>query len=415
MTLSNAAWVYRRFRIVASCATALIASVALIGCAPPAPNGDDFLNTTDPTNNGARFVGSGACAPCHPDIARSHELHGHSHILNQVFGTAPVYPPQATRANVPDPPEGFEWEDISYVTGGYLRKANFFDSEGFLLTDGSAGVDTLWVLQFPATQTQPHFEAFLPGQTERLPYTFDCFRCHTTGPSTEGSVARLPGIQGSWFQAGVQCEACHGPGSRHIAGPPRGIYVNPGAAQCGQCHGRDGGTIQAAGGFILHEQQYNELLASPHANIRCATCHNVHVSPNYATENVLINDCQDCHSDYNMALHAGKTYVQGDYSEVLTCHSCHMSYATRSASSALVGNGRLGDMRTHIFRINSQPVDFTTMFTDDGRQVRLNADGQAAVTLDYVCLRCHHDQGNTFPLDLRFASDIAEDIHEIEP
>ncbi len=413
MTLRKPAWMCRRVRAIACCALGLLAATALVGCPPSPPGQDNLLNTTDPTNNGARFVGSGACDPCHPGIARSHELHGHSHILNQVFGTPPVFPPQATRARVPDPPPGFEWGDISYVLGGYLRKANFLDSQGFLLTDGVTGVNTQWVLQFQPAQTQPRFDSFLPQQTQPLPYSSDCFRCHTTVPSPEGSTAGLPGVQGSWLQPGVQCEACHGPGSRHIANPPRDIYLNPASAACGQCHSRDSGTILAANGFILHEQQYSELLASPHAQMRCGTCHNVHVSPNYDPGNALINDCQNCHADHNMALHAGKTYVQGDYTEPLTCHSCHMSFATRSASSALFGNGRTGDMRTHIFRINAQPVDFTTLFTDDGTQVRVGPDGQAAVTLDFICLRCHHGQGNVFKLNLTSASDVADNIHQI--
>ncbi len=33
-------------------------------------------------------------------------------------------------SRVPDPPEGYTWEDISYVIGGYGWKARFIDLEG---------------------------------------------------------------------------------------------------------------------------------------------------------------------------------------------------------------------------------------------------------------------------------------------
>jgi hypothetical protein len=397
-------------------ACGLLPLAALGGCPQPQAPTEIPLNTTDPTNNGASYVTTAVCSPCHFDIVQQHELSGHRHMLNGIVSGPPVYPPQASRAGVPDPPPGFGWGNISFVIGGYRRQANFVDSQGFLLTDGTAGVTTQLDLVFPANQTSPHFAPYLPGQASPLPYTFDCFRCHTTGPSPTGHEMDLPGIQGTWVQAGVQCEACHGPGSRHVAAPPRDIYVNPTAAVCGQCHSRQPGSpLLAQGGFILNEQQYPELLVSPHAQMQCVACHNPHASPNYDPEHALVNDCQNCHADHNMALHAGKVLVQGNYTETLSCHSCHMPFATRSATSSLIGGGRVGDVRTHIFRINPAAMDYTTLFSAGGDQVRTGQDGQTAVTLDFVCLRCHNGASNAFALTLQQASNIATGIHQPPP
>ncbi len=397
-----------------ACGAFLLGAVALPGGCPPAPQPQEEipLNTTDPTNGGAAYVTSAACDVCHFNIVQQYQLSGHNHILNPVISTPPAYPPRATRAGVPDPPPGFSFGDISFVIGGYIRKANFVDSQRFLLTDGTAGVNTQWDLAFPPNQASPQFAPFLPGQTTPLPYGFDCFRCHTTGPSPAGHQAGLPGIEGTFIQPNVQCEACHGPGSRHVPDPPRNIYVNPTADFCGQCHSRQAaGPILAADGFILNEQQYPEFLASPHAALQCVTCHNPHASPNYDPANALVNDCQNCHSDQNMALHAGKVFTLGTYTETLTCHSCHMPFATVSATSTIISGGRIGDMRTHIFRINPAPADFTTMFTNDGSAVRTDTTGQAALTLDFVCLRCHNGAGNVFALTVPQASNIAAGIH----
>lgn len=416
MTGSERMLTNRPLRMMACGLLGALAVLAGSGCTPPAtpPSANIPLNTTDFTNDGASYVGSGACAPCHSGIALSEQIHGHNHILNQVFGVAPGYPPEATRAGVPNPPPGFDWGGVSYVIGGYLRKANFLDSQGFLLTDGTAKTTTQWDLAFPPTQTAAHWDSFLPGQTTPLPYNFDCFRCHTTAPSATGSMVGLPGIQGTWLQANVKCEACHGPGSKHIVAPPRDIYVNPGADFCGQCHTRQSGVILASGGFILNEQQYPELQASPHTGFQCVACHDPHTSPNYQLQSALVNDCQNCHAGQTMALHAGKTYKQGDYTEVVTCHSCHMPFATRSATSVVSGAGRVGDVRTHIFRLSTEPVDYTAMFTADGSQVAVGPDGQAAITLDFVCLRCHNGAGNVFTLDLPTAASIATGIHQAQ-
>lgn len=395
----------------------VLAILSLGGC-PPAqqPQEEIPLNTTDPTNGGASYVTTAVCSPCHFNIVQQQDLTGHRHMLNPIISGPPVYPPQATRAGVPNPPAGFAWGDISFVIGGYLHLANFVDSQGFLLTDGTAGVNTRWDLAWPPTQAPAQFASFLPTQATPLPYTFDCFRCHTTGPGSTGHQMGLPGIQGTFVQPGIQCEACHGPGSNHVPDPPRNIYVNPTAAFCGQCHSRQpAGPVLAAGGFILHEQQYSELKTSPHAPMQCVTCHNPHASPNYDPANALVNDCLNCHSDQNMALHAGKVLTVGTYTETLTCHSCHMPYATVAATSTVINGGRFGNVRTHIFRIDPSAADFTTMFSNTGDTLSTDPSGQAALTLDFVCLRCHNGAGNAFALNLQQASNIATGIHEPHP
>ena len=64
---------------------------------------------------------------------------------------------------------------------------------------------------------------------------------------------------GSFFEAGVKCQACHGPGSEHQAGafggvlpPNRGVTLQ--LTVCQGCHSRHGGsgTPAAENGFILN-------------------------------------------------------------------------------------------------------------------------------------------------------------------
>jgi hypothetical protein len=394
-----------------------------LGGLPALPVGV-YNNTTDPTNNNASYIGSAACRSCHPSFGDQHELHGHASGLKRILGTPPSFPPQASRAGVPDPPAGRTWGDISYVIGGFSKGANFVDLDGFILTNGLAGVDTQWNLSFPPNGTTPSFASYLPAAAQPTPLDYSCFRCHTTGareqdPANPMFQDNRPGIPGTWHAEGVQCETCHGPGSNHAPAPfLRNNYVNSSAFVCGQCHSsnNDSSIILATDGFIDHSQQWSELKASGgHKDFSCTYCHDPHAGTSYSTNQGIRNACTACHSTQNMALHDGKVLTRGDYSETLTCMSCHMTFATRTSSTAdasTVGAlARMGDTKTHIFRIASGAIDFTSFFSADGKSVAKDADGRAAVTVDFVCLRCHNGNG-AFMMTVAQAADKVLGLHQ---
>ncbi|MBN1566490.1 MAG: cytochrome C554 [Acidobacteria bacterium] len=73
---------------------------------------------------------------------------------------------------------------------------------------------------------------------EKLPA---CVKCHVTGYEKDGGFIDH---ELTPEMAGVQCEACHGPGSAHMADPTaKTIVKESGAALCRQCHteGQDPG------------------------------------------------------------------------------------------------------------------------------------------------------------------------------
>ncbi|MBN1343775.1 MAG: hypothetical protein JXQ73_13920 [Phycisphaerae bacterium] len=396
----------------------------LCGCQPTMPSLPNPIDPTDPTNGNARYIGSAACRACHPEVAALHDLHGHANALSRIQGAEPVFPEAAARAAVPDPPVGKAWTDISYVIGGYTHSALFVDQAGYVLTNGTEGVDTQWNLEFLDNGTAPGFAPYKVGQTTPLPYDYDCFRCHTTGAKRQDANRpefqdNRPGMAGTWEEMGVQCEACHGPGSNHVPSPEAGgIYINTRASWCGRCHisGDDPNVIAVEDGYVSAFSQWPQLLASGgHADFDCTYCHNTHASVFYDGANSLRNECTDCHTDQSMALHEGKIFVQGDYVERMKCQSCHMPLIARSgsaASRAVVGDeARVGDVRGHIIRINVENQDYTTMFSGDGSRVLKDDQGRSAVTIDFVCLRCHNGNSNAFQLTLRGASSVAGDIH----
>lgn len=400
---------------VATLTVAILAS----GCGVPVP-------PPPPPPAGAQYIGSAVCRTCHSTIGASEAIHGHTQALKIITDGPPAYPAVAPDAGVPNPPAGFTYSQISYVVGGYIKAANFLDITGFMLTDGNAGTPTQWNLFNGPAELPAQFVPFMPAQTTPLPYAFSCFNCHTTGPQsidTNGGQRQgnRPGIGGTWAEDAVQCEACHGPGSLHVPDPPAGnIILDATSATCARCHVNQNDPtatpLAVQDGFIVGTQQLLEVAASPMASFSCVVCHNPHASALYDPVNGIWNQCLACHPSQNMALHSGKVLALGDYVESLTCVSCHMPFASRNASSStfdvLGSTARVGDTRTHIFNINT--VAGASMLTPDGTQVALDATGEAAVTLDYVCLRCHNGKGSAFPLTLQGAASIARGIHNVQ-
>ncbi len=245
-----------------------------------------------------------------------------------------------------------------------------------------------------------------------MKYNYNCFKCHTTGPSTSGSWNGNPADSlGTFSEPGIRCEGCHGPGSDHAVNPTTvkppiqgdDLRIN----RCGDCHQRGGTTnaIPASGGYINHHEQINEMRASKHGDgqgvdLTCASCHDPHIPLRYkqATSfNGIKMNCQTCHPN--------KQILVNGQPKSIDCVDCHMAPATKSAVGKVVGNGRRGDVKTHIFAINTDSVNYTEMFTSDGTKVKLDANGLAKVTLDFACLRCHTTQS------LSWASLYADSIH----
>ena len=329
-----------------------------------------WVGAAEPT-----YVGSEQCSTCHLAIYDEFIASGHPYKLR---------PAEEARAAGIAKPSYVEWNEILYVIGGYDWKARYVGLDGFIITgnaDGSIQGRNQYNL---ATEG---FVDYHPG--EEKPY--NCGSCHTTGYSAEGNQLGLEGLVGTWALEGVQCEACHGPGSEHAAAAdPTLIKIDTSSAMCGQCHIRgDADTIPASGGFIRHHEQYNEILQSPHVALDCVTCHDPHL-----TSGLSIKDdagCASCHDGKAEEFEASSMELAG-----LDCTSCHMPEASKSA----VKQGPYqGDIMTHLFEINDDPT--AKMFSDDG------AFANGYLTLDYVCLSCHADR------DIEWAASYAEGIHSL--
>lgn len=324
----------------------------------------------------ADYVGSDACFRCHPDQYNDFKVSGHPYKLSKA---------EDARKRLIPLPAGYSWDDISYVIGGAYKKARYIDLNGYIITAAKDGSEL---------KTQYNMEtggwAFY-HKGEKKPY--DCGRCHTTGYQKEGHQDGREGLIGTWAAPGVQCEACHGPGGGHIkTGNKTEISVDKSSALCGGCHLRGPKEkIPAKGGFIKHHEQYPELLASPHKGFSCVTCHNPHKRAEFSIK----NECSSCHAS-QAATFKGSTMEQVG----VKCIDCHMPRLVKSA----VARGKFeADIRTHLFRINTEKgADMFYTVEEDGKK---HTYARNFITPDYACLSCHKNK------DKKWAEAEAEGIH----
>ena len=390
-------------------AAAALLIVAIGGCS------DDDCPTCPPEDPGTpalSYVSSATCASCHQSTYDMFIESGHPYKLTEVPGdTGPVYPwdSEHTAGGIVSrdgPPPGTPWSDYAWVIGGYGWKARWVKPDGNVFTATDEAQLNLWG---PTAEWVPYHLG------ELKPYNYSCFKCHTTGASTEGSWPAGTTGYGTFAFGGVQCEECHGQGSQHASNPTLyEMQVDHTSNLCGRCHTRDpGNRVLVSGGYIRHHEQYDEMVHSPHAAVGCNACHDPHASVVYdavALGSGVKATCLSCHPGYDGA--------GNNHNGLPTCTDCHMSQAAKSAR-ALPTNPYVGDIASHTFQINTDPVPSDSMWTSDGKFLRVDEFGNGSITLDFACYSCHKDDqgvgGSALAKTLQVLSDKAKGIHSGAP
>ena len=327
------------------------------------------------------YVGAAACAECHQETYDVFNKSGHPFKLNKVVdGQPPEYP----YTEVVDVPEGYTWDDIAYVIGGYNWKARFIDQDGYIIT-GDADATTQYNFWNEQLEMGDNWVAYHAGE-ENKPY--NCGTCHTTGYNPEGNQDDLPGLIGTWTEGGIQCEECHGPGSAHVEYPRSfAMNIDRSGDACGDCHRRGAQeTVDASGGFIKHHEQYEELFQGKHVTIDCVICHDPHQGVIQLRNEGLQTtrtQCENCHKN-ETRVQNNETHVELD----VACIDCHMPRVTKSA----LGDPERfqGDIRTHLMDIDPFQVG---QFNEEG-DVALSS-----LSLDFACRGCHNEVDGTTKTD----------------
>jgi len=285
---------------------------------------------------GPVYVGSDKCAVCHGEKYELFQQTWHARILRPADDETIVGDFASE-----DPDLTFTRDEVSYVVGGQFSQRYLTQLDG-----------ELYVLPAQWNVTADEWVAYHEEDWQERPYTRYCAGCHTTGFDSETDT---------WSEEGVQCEACHGPGSEHVAlTGDRAAIVNPGLlalqAQtevCGQCHSRGtdptgtyefpvdyqpGGALKLEDAFPpisdedhfwpdgsskAHHQEYLDWKQSPHAAaVSCVFCHVSHSHGETAHQTRWVGNhrCVICHEE-KRDLEAHVPYMQA---ETAFCTDCHM-------------------------------------------------------------------------------------------
>jgi tetratricopeptide (TPR) repeat protein len=333
----------------------------------------------------ATFVGRAACARCHEAETKAWTGSHHDQAMTE-----------ATAETVRG-----DFSNVRFEGDG--MRARFYRQDGkFLIeTDGPDGRPATYevaytfgwkplqqyLVRFPGGRMQAFSVAWdtekrrwfflYPGRTippsDWLHWTRNgqnwngmCAECHSTN-LVKGYDPESDTYATTWSEVDVSCEACHGPGSRHVAWaevPPMGraplddsglVMRTSGISNrsqvelCAPCHSRRTelgdydhrrpelldnhlpvllaeGTYHADGQILDEDFEYGSFVQSKmfRMGVRCTDCHDAHtLKPRQEGNGV----CLPCHSApaYDDARHHfHKQEWQGKPSAGALCVSCHM-------------------------------------------------------------------------------------------
>ena len=271
----------------------------------------------------AVYVGSAACAQCHPDESKTQSLSRHAHTLRimsrrqlgklapptgRVGNTSFVIVRADDQYGVGNPSQSDQVAPLEYALGSGKTGVTYVfidDRDRNKLVEFRSSYfpdQKLWY-------TTPGQERLAPDDLGRVHPAADarkCILCHAVTLPDDSIVP-----QEQFF--GVGCESCHGSGSAHVAAMRAGQGGENGMERletwpasrlnemCGRCHG----TEQDVKQLHLPPDETNRLQAygltqskcykQSGDTLSCITCHNPHtdVSTKLKTYEAV---CLRCHS-----------------------------------------------------------------------------------------------------------------------
>jgi predicted CXXCH cytochrome family protein len=335
------------------------------------------------------YVGSKKCLKCHSDY---------------YYGWKSTLHPYKFQDATPEAVVGDFTKNNTLNVDGHTVRMEKQDDKYYFIVPGNDGKDSVYQVKYliGGFWKQLYVTEFPNGELHILPamwivekqvwakckywsktvYQLSCTGCHNTGSQINYNE-KTRTYDTKWADKGVACEACHGPGQRHVEaaqhkGDVYSTIVNPAripdarraAMVCGACHNR-GTTPDGKYGYPygykpgdklnfmfsekpkLHpdetskanRQQYIDWKKSGHARegVMCWDCHFTHRrgKANKAQTKLPGNAlCRSCHVVADRGVH-------GIHS-VNNCIGCHMP--------SLGKRGVKGDVHSHEFRVIS-PAD----------------------------------------------------------
>lgn len=303
------------------------------------------------------YIGSKACAQCHAAEAAAQSATAMAHALSRP-GDSAVLRQHPTLAFTNGP---YQYRISKEGTGAAYSVANgrrvITIPLLWAVGQGSEGVGQTYIFRYGGFyfESQVSFYRALGGldiTIGHITYPPDslgaalgypltqktareCFACHATGAARNGKLDTAS------MTPGVTCEACHGPGSRHVravkAGDVAHLQIfNPGHLStggitnfCGSCH-RTAAEEKVLGirgvenvRFQPYRLQKSRCYNLRDRRISCLACHDPH-RPVVTEESYYDSKCLACHALKGSTLAAGKRSAPACPVATRNCVTCHM-------------------------------------------------------------------------------------------
>ena len=358
-------------------ALAVLLVANFVGCSLP---GESEVDIQGILSKPKAYVGSDECKYCHLEHFDSWKNTLHSRTIQDVTKNRDALiveiNPEVIRADLKAIEKTIKLpvdkvyipkeQEIKYTIGMQWKQMFLVEKEG-----------NLYVAPIQYNARSNKWVTYHEEDWDKRPWNKYCGGCHAMGIDLE---------KNTFSESRVGCEACHGPGSHHVALPEKAVFdkrltiINPSHLPvafrtqiCGSCHNRGKSTrvegvewpvgyqpgralglyyketSYAAGDLKNvyanefakgHHQQYLDWKHSTHSRegVTCTSCHYVHqlgLPPTqFQTKGAGSNQCLTCHKviNNNMA-HSIHTFAN--------CIGCHMPRIAKSAES--------GDTHSHVF------------------------------------------------------------------
>jgi Cytochrome c554 and c-prime len=290
------------------------------------------------------YVGSEACVECHELKAEAQQQTAMFHAAARAAYSKSLGERDHLTAQIG--PYSYQIETHGDKSVLIIKDSTSSLSAELLWAFGSAHMGQTFLYQQSGAFYESHLSFYAssqvldttPGQSSAIPQslavaagrkmssqeTVHCFACHTTA-----SVVRNQ-FDPAKAMPGVNCEACHGPGAKHVAAANAktekrgsGLIFNPAILGrvdsvdfCGACHRTWQDAVSA------------NLSSAGTLNVRFAP-YRLENSQCWAEGDARIA-CIGCHDPHKPLVHDLASYDQ-------TCLQCHVSSASNKRSSARPG------------------------------------------------------------------------------
>ncbi|MHB8946132.1 MAG: ammonia-forming cytochrome c nitrite reductase subunit c552 [Bacillota bacterium] len=271
------------------------------------------ISLTTLANN---FVGSETCKTCHSQKYTDWKTTAHSKMIQDVKAPGAIVGDFSTNTK-------FTVDKVAMVVAGQMTTQRYLEKRG----------DEYWYLPAAWNIESKTWSNLTPSK-----WSGACTGCHVVGYSAKTKT---------WFENGVTCEACHGPGAEHVAlRDKNAIKYSVGDDMCSRCHSGQVTALEKTGHATFFKTMvegtayYGDSCIKCHSATVIVAKYNGETAPKLADfkTGALKNDrtgitCVVCHDP-----HKRSNEAQLRNSVETTCTVCHTSDkggATYPAGSAV--------------------------------------------------------------------------------